>query len=162
MLGEYEESITKLFKYHKVLPMNTGMEAAETACKLARPIQGEASIVVPDTGYLIGVQELRTRHQVLFIANEILMKLARTGRWLAVGHENVGPDIVFLGKALPGGLSPVSAVLCDDDIMLTIKPGEYGSTYGGNPLGSRVAIGALEILEEENFAENAEKMDIEK
>uniref|UniRef100_A0A2I3S2V2 ornithine aminotransferase n=1 Tax=Pan troglodytes TaxID=9598 RepID=A0A2I3S2V2_PANTR len=214
VLGEYEEYITKLFNYHKVLPMNTGMEAGETACKLAHkwgytvkgiqkykakvifaagnfwgrtfsaissstdltsydgfgpfmpgfdvipcndlpalesafqnpnvaafmvePIQGEAG-VVPDPGYLMGV------HQDLYIADEI-----QTGRWLAVDHENVRPDIVLLGKALSG-------VLWDDDIMLTIKPGERGSTYGGNPLGCQVTIAALEVLEEENLAENTEK-----
>uniref|UniRef100_A0A2R9A924 ornithine aminotransferase n=1 Tax=Pan paniscus TaxID=9597 RepID=A0A2R9A924_PANPA len=208
VLGEYEEYITKLFNYHKVLPMNTGMEAGETACKLAHkwgytvkgiqkykakvifaagnfwgrtfsaissstdltsydgfgpfmpgfdvipcndlpalesafqnpnvaafmvePIQGEAG-VVPDPGYLMGV------HQDLYIADEI-----QTGRWLAVDHENVRPDIVLLGKALSG-------VLWDDDIMLTIKPGERGSTYGGNPLGCQVTIAALEVLEEENL-----------
>ncbi|XP_023564819.1 ornithine aminotransferase, mitochondrial [Octodon degus] len=182
VLGEYEEYITKLFKYHKVLPMNTGVEAGETACKLARrwgytvkdiprykakivfagimvePIQGEAGVVVPDPGYLVGVRELCTKHEVLFIADEIQTGLARTGKWLAVNHENVRPDIVLLGKALSGGLYPVSAVLCDDDIMLTIKPGEHGSTYGGNPLGCRVAIAALEVLEEEKLNENAEKM----
>ncbi|KAI4550726.1 hypothetical protein MJT46_018233 [Ovis ammon polii x Ovis aries] len=236
VLGEYEEYVTKLFNYHKVLPMNTGVEAGETACKLARkwgytvkgipkykakivfaagnfwgrtlsaissstdptsydgfgpfmpgfeiipyndlpaleralqdpnvaafmvePIQGEAGVVVPDPGYLVGVRELCTQHQVLFIADEIQTGLARTGRWLAIDHENVRPDIVLLGKALSGGLYPVSAVLCDDEIMLTIKPGEHGSTYGGNPLGCRVAIAALEVLEEENLAENAEKMGI--
>lgn len=234
VLGEYEEYVTKLFNYHKVLPMNTGVEAGETACKLARrwgytvkgipkykakivfaagnfwgrtmcaissstdpssydgfgpfmpgfeiipyndlpaleralqdpnvaafmvePIQGEAGVIVPDPGYLMGVRELCTRHQVLFIADEIQTGLARTGRWLAVDHENVRPDLVLLGKALSGGLYPVSAVLCDDEIMLTIKPGEHGSTYGGNPLGSRVAIAALEVLEEENLAENADRM----
>uniref|UniRef100_A0ABI7WPD1 Ornithine aminotransferase n=1 Tax=Felis catus TaxID=9685 RepID=A0ABI7WPD1_FELCA len=284
VLGEYEEYVTKLFNYHKVLPMNTGVEAGETACKLARrwgytvkgipkykakvvfaagnfwgrtlsaissstdptsyegfgpfmpgfeiipyndlpalervlqdpnvaafmvePIQGEAGVVVPDPGYMMGVRELCTRHQrvvlspsppkcslstvrnsrmgpwgewpdtgddclstgcsqdgveimsVLFIADEIQTGLARTGRWLAVDHDNVRPDVVLLGKALSGGLYPVSAVLCDDEVMLTIKPGEHGSTYGGNPLGCRVAIAALEVLEEENLAENAEKMGI--
>lgn len=234
VLGEYEEHVTRLFNYQKVLPMNTGVEAGETACKLARrwgytvkgiprykakilfaagnfwgrtlsaissstdpssyegfgpfmpgfeiipyndlpaleralqdpnvaafmvePIQGEAGVIVPDPGYLMGVRELCTRHQALFIADEIQTGLARTGRWLAVDHENVRPDLVLLGKALSGGLYPVSAVLCDDEIMLTIKPGEHGSTYGGNPLGSRVAIAALEVLEEENLAENADRM----
>uniref|UniRef100_A0A2K6L849 ornithine aminotransferase n=1 Tax=Rhinopithecus bieti TaxID=61621 RepID=A0A2K6L849_RHIBE len=217
VLGEYEEYITKLFNYHEVLPMNTGMEAGETACKLAHrwgytvkriqkhkakvvlaagnfwgrtlfaissstdptsydgfgpfmpgfdvipcndlpalehafqnpkvavfvvePIQGEV-----DPGYLMGAPDL-------YIADEIQSGLARTGRWLAVDHEDVRPDIVLLGKALSG------VVLWDDDIMLTIKLGEYGSTYGGNPLGCRVAIVALEVLEE-NLAENAEKMGI--
>ncbi|XP_036592900.1 ornithine aminotransferase, mitochondrial [Trichosurus vulpecula] len=234
VLGEYEEYVTKLFNYNKVLPMNTGVEAGETACKLARkwaynvkgiqkykakivfaagnfwgrtlsaissstdpssyegfgpfmpgfeiipyndlpaleralqdpnvaafmvePIQGEAGVVVPDPGYLSGVRDLCTKFQVLFIADEIQTGLARTGRWLAVDHENVRPDMILLGKALSGGLYPVSAVLCDDEIMLTIKPGEHGSTYGGNPLACRVAIASLEVLEEEELAKNADVM----
>ncbi|KAJ8404801.1 hypothetical protein AAFF_G00331880 [Aldrovandia affinis] len=234
VLGEYEELVTTLFGYHKVLPMNTGVEAGETACKLARkwaykvkhvpenkariifangnfwgrtmaaissstdpssyegfgpfmpgfdlvpynnlpaleqvlqnpnvaafmmePIQGEAGVVVPDPGYLTGVRELCTKHNVLFIADEVQTGLARTGRRLAVDHEAVRPDLVMLGKALSGGVYPVSAVLCDDEVMLTIKPGEHGSTYGGNPLGCRVAIAALEVLEDEKLAENAERM----
>ncbi|KAM7072665.1 ornithine aminotransferase, mitochondrial isoform 2-T3 [Molossus nigricans] len=202
VLGEYEEYITKLFGYHKVLPMNTAgnfwgrtlsaissstdpssyegfgpfmpgfelipyndLPALERALQdpnvagfMVEPIQGEAGVIVPDPGYLVGVRELCSQHQVLFIADEIQTGLARTGRWLAVDHENIRPDLVLLGKALSGGLYPVSAVLCDDDIMLTIKPGEHGSTYGGNPLGCRVAIAALEVLEEENLAENAERM----
>ncbi|KAJ8360179.1 hypothetical protein SKAU_G00167040 [Synaphobranchus kaupii] len=234
ILGEYEEFITTLFGYHKVLPMNTGVEAGETACKLARkwaytvkgipkykakiifaegnfwgrtmaaissstdpssydgfgpfmpgfelipyndvpaleralqdqnvaafmaePIQGEAGVVVPDSGYLTKVRELCSQHNVLFIADEVQTGLARTGRRLAVDHEAVRPDVVLLGKALSGGVYPVSAVLCDDEVMLTIKPGEHGSTYGGNPLACRVAVAALEVLEEEKLAENAEKM----
>ncbi|KAG7492641.1 hypothetical protein MATL_G00016890 [Megalops atlanticus] len=234
VLGEYEEFVTTLFGYDKVLPMNTGVEAGETACKLARkwaykvkgvpkykakiifangnfwgrtmaaissstdpssydgfgpfmpgfelvpyndipaleralqdqnvaafmvePIQGEAGVVVPDPGYLTKVRELCTQHNVLFIADEVQTGLARTGRRLAVDHEAVRPDLVLLGKALSGGVYPVSAVLCDNEVMLTIKPGEHGSTYGGNPLGCRVAIAALEVLEEEKLAENAEKM----
>ncbi|XP_055904079.1 ornithine aminotransferase, mitochondrial [Eupeodes corollae] len=234
VLGEYEEFITKFFKYEKVLPMNTGVEGGETACKLARkwgyvkkgipknqakiifaknnfwgrtmsaisastdptsydgfgpfmpgfeiidynnvnalenalkdpnvcafmvePIQGEAGVVVPDPGYLTKVRELCTKYNVLFIADEVQTGLARTGRMLAVDHESVRPDILNLGKALSGGIYPVSAVLCDDEIMLCIKPGEHGSTYGGNPLGCKVAIAALEVLVEENLAENAENM----
>ncbi|XP_063077884.1 ornithine aminotransferase, mitochondrial [Engraulis encrasicolus] len=234
ILGAYEEFITKLFGYDKVLPMNTGVEGGETACKLARkwaynvkgvpknqakiifangnfwgrtmaaissstdpssyegfgpfmpgfelipyndipalehalqdqnvaafmvePIQGEAGVVVPDAGYLTKVRELCTKHNVLFIADEVQTGLARTGRRLAVDHEPVRPDIVILGKALSGGVYPVSAVLCDDEVMLTIKPGEHGSTYGGNPLACKVAVAALEVLEEEKLAENAEKM----
>ncbi|ROI83806.1 Ornithine aminotransferase, mitochondrial [Anabarilius grahami] len=225
VLGAYEQYITSLFGYDKVLPMNTGVEGGETACKLARkwaytvkgvpkceakivfamgnfwgrtmaaissstdpssydgfgpfmpgfelvpyndvaalekalqdpnvaafmvePIQGEAGVVVPDAGYFT---------KVLFIADEVQTGLARTGRRLAVDHEAVRPDLVVLGKALSGGVYPVSAVLCDDEVMLTIKPGEHGSTYGGNPLACRVAIAALEVLEEENLAENAERM----
>ncbi|XP_023686688.1 ornithine aminotransferase, mitochondrial [Paramormyrops kingsleyae] len=234
VLGEYEEFITTMFGYQKVLPMNTGVEGGETACKLARkwaytvkgvpkykakiifatgnfwgrtmaaissstdpssydgfgpfmpgfelipyndipaleralqdqnvaafmvePIQGEAGVVVPDPGYLTKVRELCTQHNVLFIADEVQTGLARTGRRLAVDHEAVRPDLVVLGKALSGGVYPVSAVLCDDEVMLTIKPGEHGSTYGGNPIACRVAIAALEVLEEERLSENAENM----
>ncbi|XP_075468274.1 ornithine aminotransferase, mitochondrial [Ascaphus truei] len=234
VLGEYEEYITKLFNYNKVLPMNTGVESGETACKLARkwaytvkgipkykakiicaagnfwgrtmsaissstdpssyegfgpfmpgfqiipyndlpaleravqdpnvaafmvePIQGEAGVIVPDEGYLTGVRRLCTAHNVLFIADEVQTGLARTGKMLAVDHENVHPDMVMLGKALSGGVYPVSAVLCDDEVMLTIKPGEHGSTYGGNPVACRVAIASLEVIEEEKLAENATKM----
>ncbi|KAG1945359.1 ornithine aminotransferase, mitochondrial [Pimephales promelas] len=233
-LGAYEQYITGLFGYDKVLPMNTGVEGGETACKLARkwaysvkgvpkneakiifamgnfwgrtlaaissstdpsssegfgpfmpgfqlvpynditalekalqdphvaafmvePIQGEAGVVVPDAGYLTKVRELCTKHNVLFIADEVQTGLARTGRRLAVDHEDVRPDVVVLGKALSGGVYPVSAVLCDDEVMLTIKPGEHGSTYGGNPLACRVAIAALEVLEDEGLADNAERM----
>ncbi|KAK2163775.1 hypothetical protein LSH36_74g05011 [Paralvinella palmiformis] len=234
VLGEYEEYVTQLFGYDKVLPMNTGVEGGETATKLARkwgykkkgipanqakqvfakgnfwgrtlaaissstdpesyqgfgpympgyilipyndlkaldeatkdptvcafmvePIQGEAGVVVPDPGYLQGVREICTKNNVLFIADEVQTGLARTGRRLCVDHDNVRPDIIILGKALSGGMYPVSAVLADDDIMLSIQPGEHGSTYGGNPLGCKVAIEALKVLEEERLAENAEKM----
>ncbi|OQR70453.1 ornithine aminotransferase [Tropilaelaps mercedesae] len=234
VLGEYEEYITKLFGYDKVLPMNTGVEADETACKLARrwgydvkrieenrakivfckenfwgrtlaaisastdpsaykgfgpfmpgfelvpynkldalqdklcdpnvcafmvePIQGEAGVVVPDPGYLQGVRKLCTKYNVLFIADEIQTGLGRCGKLLCVDHESVRPDIVTLGKALSGGVYPVSAVLCDDEVMLVIKPGEHGSTYGGNPLAAKVGVAALEVLLEERLAENAQKM----
>jgi len=234
-LGEFEEYITKLFGYDKVLPMNTGVEADETACKLARkwgylvkgvpnnqakiifaegnfhgrtlaavsastdpssyggfgplmpgfevveynnlealknkfssdpnivafmvePIQGEAGVVVPDPGYLKGVRDLCTQYNVLWIADEVQTGLGRTGKWLAVDHENVRPDIVCLGKALSGGVYPVSAVLADDDIMLTIKPGEHGSTFGGNPVASQVAIASLEVIKEENLIQRTEAM----
>ncbi|MFH4973313.1 hypothetical protein AB6A40_000022 [Gnathostoma spinigerum] len=233
-LGEYEEFITTLFGYDKVLPMNTGVEACETAVKLARrwgydvkkipdndakivfaannfwgrsiaavsastdpessggfgpfvpgfiivpyndlealekaiidchvaafmvePIQGEAGVVVPDPGYLKGVRELCNKHMVLFIADEVQTGLGRTGKMLCSQHENVRPDIVTLGKALSGGTYPVSAVLCDDQIMLNIKPGQHGSTYGGNPVASRIAIEALKILIEEKLPENAVRM----
>nr|XP_003705904.2 PREDICTED: ornithine aminotransferase, mitochondrial [Megachile rotundata] len=233
-LGEFEEYITKLFGYEKWLPMNTGVEGGETACKLARkwgystkgipqyqakivfaegnfwgrtmsavssstdptsyggfgpfmpgfevipyddlgalqqaladphvcafmvePIQGEAGVVVPKDGYLKGVRELCSKHNVLWIADEVQTGLARTGKRLAVDHENVKPDILILGKALSGGFYPVSGVLANDSVMLTIKPGEHGSTYGGNPLGCRVALEALRVLEEEKLAENAEKL----
>jgi ornithine--oxo-acid transaminase len=233
-LGEYEEFITGLFKYDKVLPMNTGVEGGETACKLARkwaynvkkvpknkakiifaggnfwgrtlaaissstdpssyegfgpympgfeladyndiqsleqqmedpnvcafmvePIQGEAGVVVPDEGYLAAVREMCTAKNVLFIADEVQTGLGRTGRRLCVDHDNVRPDLVILGKALSGGVYPVSCVLGDDEVMLAIKPGEHGSTYGGNPLGCAVAVEALKVLEEEKLAENAERL----
>lgn len=231
LLGEYEEYITKLFGYDKVLPMNSGVEACETSCKLARrwgyvkkgipknqativfadgnfwgrslsaisastdptsyegfgpympgfkvipyndlksletalqdptvcgfmvePIQGEAGVLVPYEGYLKGIRELCTKYNVLWIADEVQTGLCRTGRWLCVDYENVRPDMVTLGKALSGGLYPVSAVLADDDVMLTIKPGEHGSTFGGNPLAAKVAMAALQVLEEEKLSLNA-------
>ncbi|GAU92010.1 hypothetical protein RvY_04160 [Ramazzottius varieornatus] len=234
VLGEYAEKITQLFGYDKVLPMNTGVEAGETACKLARrwgyrekripenqavivfaegnfwgrtmsaisastdpssyhgfgpfmpgfsvvpynnlealeeacrnpnvcafmvePIQGEAGIIVPDEGYLRGVRDICTRHNVLFIADEIQTGLGRTGRRLCCDHSGVRPDIVTLGKALSGGFMPVSAVLADNDVMDHIKPGEHGSTYGGNPLACRVAMAALDVLENERLAERSEKL----
>jgi len=234
VLGEYEEYIAKKFDYHKVLPMNTGVEAGETACKLARrwgydvkgieknkakiifaegnfwgrtlsavssstdpssyggfgpfmpnfelvpyndlkaleeklkdndvcafmvePIQGEAGVVVPDAGYLKKVRELCTKYNVLWIADEVQTGLCRTGKWLCVDHDAVKPDILLLGKALSGGVFPVSAVLAYDEVMLVIKPGEHGSTYGGNPLACKVALAALKVLEEENLAHNADVM----
>lgn len=234
VLGEYAEYITKLFGYDKVLPMNTGVEGGETACKLARrwgydvkkipennakiifaegnfwgrtlsaisassdptcynrfgpfmpgfelvpyndlnalheklkdpnvcafmvePIQGESGVIVPDDGYLSGVRELCTKYNCLFIADEVQTGLGRTGRMLACDHENVRPDIVILGKALSGGMYPVAAVLANDNVMLTIKPGEHGSTYGGNPLGSKVALAALSVVINEKLAENAERL----
>ena len=234
LLGEYEAYICNYFGYDKVLPMNTGVEAVETALKLARrwgyevkqvpnneavilvcehnfhgrtlnvisfstdsssthhfgpfmsgyqvipyndvaalaqalqhpnvvgflvePIQGEAGVVVPDEGYLAQAAALCKEHKVLFIADEIQTGLCRTGALLACDHEQVKPDVLILGKALSGGTIPVSAVLCNDDIMLTIKPGEHGSTYGGNPLACAVAITSLEVLKEENMAENAAEL----
>ncbi|ANI88670.1 ornithine--oxo-acid transaminase [Arachidicoccus ginsenosidimutans] len=234
-LGEFEKYITKLFGYDKVLPMNSGAEAVETALKLARkwaykvkqiptndaqivvcgnnfhgrtisivsfssdadskkefgpytpgfivipyndletleeffqqekniaaflvePIQGEAGVVVPDEGYLSKAKTLCEKYNVLFIADEIQTGLARTGKMLACDHENVHPDILILGKALSGGVLPVSTVLANNEIMLTILPGEHGSTYGGNPLACAVAIASLQVLTEENLADNAEKL----
>ena len=122
---------------------------------LVEPIQGEAGVLVPDDGYLAQAKKLCEEHNVLFIADEIQTGLARTGKMLACDHENVRPDILLLGKALSGGLLPVSAVLCDDEIMMTIKPGEHGSTYGGNPLACKVAITALQVLKDEKMADNA-------
>lgn len=231
-LGPYEAFITEFFGYDKVLPMNTGVEAVETAIKLSRrwgytvkgipenqakilvcahnfhgrtstvisfstdpssynrfgpfmpgfvvvpyndlaalesalqdphvagflvePIQGEAGVVVPAEGYLAGAKSLCEAARVLFIGDEIQTGLCRTGKMLACDHEQVRPDILILGKALSGGILPVSAVLADDEIMMTIQPGEHGSTYGGNPLACAVAIEALKVLRDENLAEKAE------
>ena len=233
-LGNYEKYITNLFGYDKVLPMNTGVEAVETAIKLCRrwaykvkgikdgqakiivcegnfhgrtstvisfssdagsrnqfgpympgfeaipfndlhaleavfqdknvagflfePIQGEAGVLVPEEGYLMGIRNLCREYNVLMIADEIQTGLARTGKMLACDHENVKPDILLLGKALSGGMLPVSAVLANDEIMLTIQPGEHGSTYGGNPLACAVAMTSLQVLQDENMAANADKM----
>ena len=122
---------------------------------LIEPIQGEAGVLVPDEGYLAKAKQLCEQANVLFIADEIQTGLARTGKMLACDHEGVRPDILLLGKALSGGMLPVSAVLCDDEIMMTIKPGEHGSTYGGNPLACKVAMTALQVLKDEQMAENA-------
>jgi ornithine--oxo-acid transaminase len=123
---------------------------------LVEPIQGEAGVYVPDEGYLKGAYDICRKNNVLFIADEIQTGIARTGKLLAVDHEGVRPDVLILGKALSGGVFPVSAVLADDDIMLCIKPGEHGSTFGGNPLGGKVAIAALEVVKEERLADRAE------
>lgn len=233
-LGVYEKYVTEYFGYDKVLPMNTGAEADETALKLCRkwaylkkgvpenmakiivcegnfhgrtitvismstdpdsyggfgpytpgfikipyndldalaealkdpnvsgflvePIQGEAGVFVPDEGYLTKAYQLCKEKNVLFIADEVQTGIARTGKLLACDHENVRPDILILGKALSGGVYPVSAVLADNDIMLCIKPGEHGSTFGGNPVAARVAIEALQVVKDENLADKAEKM----
>jgi len=234
-LGRYEEFVTSYFGFDKVLPMNTGAEAVETAIKLCRkwayekkgiaeheakiivcennfhgrtttiisfsndenarknfgpytagfikipyddaealenvlksekniagflvePIQGEAGVYVPAEGYLAKTKELCSSHNVLFIADEVQTGIARTGKLLAVNHENVQPDILILGKALSGGAYPVSAVLANDDIMSVIKPGQHGSTFGGNPVASAVAIAALQVVNDEHLAENAEAM----
>lgn len=234
LLGEYAAYITNLFGYDKVLPMNTGVEAVETAIKLCRrwgydvkgipenrakiivcegtfngrtigvisfssdpsarvgfgpftpgfvvipfddtaalaealrdpevagflvePIQGEAGVVVPADGYLAKAQRLCEEAGVLFIADEIQTGLGRTGRMLACDHEGVRPDILILGKALSGGILPVSAVLADDEVMLTIRAGEHGSTYGGNPLACKVAVTALQVLQDEGMIVNAGRM----
>lgn len=125
---------------------------------LVEPIQGEAGVLVPDDGYLAKAKQLCEQANVLFIADEIQTGLARTGKMLACDHEQVRPDILLLGKALSGGMLPVSAVLCDDEIMMTIKPGEHGSTYGGNPLACKVSMVALQVLKDEKMAENAAEM----
>ncbi|KQO25030.1 ornithine--oxo-acid aminotransferase [Flavobacterium sp. Leaf82] len=236
-LGDYEEFVTKYFGFDKVLPMNTGAEAVETALKVCRkwayevkgipenqaqvivcennfhgrtttiisfsndegarknfgpftegfikieydnlealekalesskniagflvePIQGEAGVYVPTEGYLSKAKALCEKHNVLFIADEVQTGIARTGKLLAVHHENVQPDILILGKAISGGVYPVSAVLCNDEIMNVIKPGQHGSTFGGNPVAAAVAIAALEVIKDENMAENAERLGI--
>lgn len=234
ILGEYMEFACKFFGYDKLLPMNTGAEAVETALKLARrwgyrikgvapekakivvcsenfhgrtitiismstdpssytdfgpytlgfikveynqvdalaealkdpdvvgfllePIQGESGVVVPDDGYLRRCYNLCKQHNVLFIADEIQTGIGRTGKLLACDYEDIHPDILILGKALSGGVTPVSAVLANDEIMLTIAPGEHGSTYGGNPLAAAVGIAALEVVRDEKLSENAYAM----
>jgi ornithine--oxo-acid transaminase len=232
-LGPYEEFLAKYFGFDKVLPMNTGAEAVETALKLCRkwayevkgiaehqaqivvcdgnfhgrtttiisfsndenarknfgpytagfikieydnlealenvlrsdkniagflvePIQGEAGVYVPSEGYLHKAKSLCEKYNVLFIADEVQTGIARTGKLLAVHHENVQPDVLILGKAISGGVYPVSAVLANDNIMNVIKPGQHGSTFGGNPIAAAVAVAALEVVEEEKLAENAE------
>ena len=233
-LGEYEKYVTEYFGFDKVLPMNTGVEAVETALKLVRkwgykkkgipenqakiivcennfhgrtitiisasndpeardgfgpftpgivsipyndidalakeledpnvagflvePIQGEAGVFVPDEGYLTKALALCKEKNVLFVADEVQTGIARTGRLLACDHENVKPDILILGKAISGGVFPVSAVFANDDIMLVIKPGEHGSTFGGNPVACKVAIAALEVVKNEDLAAKSEKL----
>ena len=134
-------------------------EFGEEVCAfIAEPIQGEAGVFVPDDGYLKKCYDLCKMHNVLFIADEVQTGIARTGKMLCCQHDNIRPDIVVLGKALGGGVLPVSACLADDDIMLNIKPGEHGSTFGGFPLAARVAVEALKVVKDENLVENAEKM----
>jgi ornithine--oxo-acid transaminase len=233
-LGEYEKYITNYFGFDKVLPMNTGAEAVETAIKICRkwayekkgvaeneavivvcegnfhgrtttivsfsndqgarknfgpftpgfvsipyddvealekvlenknvvgflvePIQGEAGVYVPSEGYLKKSYDLCKKNNVLFIADEVQTGIARTGQLLAVNHENVQPDILILGKAISGGVYPVSAVLANDEIMMVIKPGQHGSTFGGNPIAAKVAMAALEVVKDEQLAENAERL----
>ncbi|WP_234736557.1 ornithine--oxo-acid transaminase [Tellurirhabdus bombi] len=137
---------------------NVFQKDATIAGFMVEPIQGEAGVLVPDEGYLRGVRELCTKYNVLFIADEVQTGIGRTGRRLACDHEDVKPDILILGKSLSGGTMPVSAVLASDEIMLTIKPGEHGSTYGGNPLACAVTMAALQVTQDEQLAENAEAM----
>ncbi len=144
--------------YNDTAALAKALDNKNVAGFLMEPIQGEAGVLVPDDGYLTKAKQLCESANVLFIADEIQTGLARTGKLLACDHENVRPDILLLGKALSGGMLPVSAVLCDDEIMMTIKPGEHGSTYGGNPLACKVAIAALQVLKDENMAENAAAM----
>lgn len=147
-----------LVPYNDLTALEKELKDDNVAAFMVEPIQGEAGVVLPDDGYLKGVRDLCTKYNVLFIADEIQTGLARTGKMLACDHENVRPDILILGKALSGGTLPISAVLADDIVMMQIKPGEHGSTYGGNPLACAVAMKSLEVLKSENMAENAERM----
>jgi ornithine--oxo-acid transaminase len=150
----------ELVDYNDLKALENAIKDPNTAAFVVEPIQGEAGVVVPDKDYLKGVRELCTKYNVLFIADEVQTGLGRTGKMLACDHENVKPDILILGKALSGGTMPVSAILANDEIMLTIKPGEHGSTYGGNPLACAVTIEALKVLKEEKLAENSEKLGV--
>jgi ornithine--oxo-acid transaminase len=147
-----------LVPYNDLNALETELKNPNVAAFMVEPIQGEAGVVLPDDGYLKGVRDLCTKYNVLFIADEIQTGLARTGKMLACDHEGVRPDILILGKALSGGTLPISAVLADDIVMMQIKPGEHGSTYGGNPLACAVAMKSLEVLKSEKMAENAEAM----
>lgn len=147
-----------LVPYNDLTALENELKDKNVAAFMVEPIQGEAGVVIPDDGYLKGVRDLCTKYNVLFIADEIQTGLARTGKMLACDHENVKPDILILGKALSGGTLPISAVLANDIVMMQIKPGEHGSTYGGNPLACAVAMKSLEVLKTENMAENAAAM----
>jgi ornithine--oxo-acid transaminase len=147
-----------LVPYNDLAALETVLQDPTVAAFMVEPIQGEAGVVIPTDGYLKGVRDLCTKYNVLFIADEIQTGLARTGTLLACDHENVRPDILILGKALSGGTIPVAAVLADDIVMLQIKPGEHGSTYGGNPLACAVAMKALEVIKSEKMVENSFKM----
>ncbi len=147
-----------LVPYNDLAALETVLQDPTVAAFMVEPIQGEAGVVIPTDGYLKGVRALCDQYNVLFIADEIQTGLARTGTMLACDHENVRPDILILGKALSGGTIPVAAVLADDIVMLQIKPGEHGSTYGGNPLACAVAMKALEVIKAENMVENSLKM----
>lgn len=147
-----------LVPYNDIAALEEVLQNPHIAGVMLEPIQGEAGVVVPDEGYLTKVRELCTRHKVLFIADEVQTGIARTGKLTCCEHENVKPDILILGKALSGGVLPVSAVLTSDEVMLCIKPGQHGSTFGGNPLAAEVAQAALEVVQNEKLAENAQKM----
>lgn len=150
----------EIIPYNDLVALEKSFQDTNVAAFMFEPIQGEAGVVVPDEGYLSGIRNLCDEYNVLMIADEIQTGLARTGKMLACDHENARPDILILGKALSGGTLPVSAVLANDNIMLTIKPGEHGSTYGGNPLACKVAMEALAVLKDENMAANAHVMGI--
>ena len=148
----------EIIPYNNIPALEKALEDPNVCAFMVEPIQGEAGVMVPDEGYLKKAYDLCKSKNVLFIADEVQTGLCRTGKLLACDHENVRPDVLILGKALSGGVIPISAVLADDDIMLTIKPGQHGSTFGGNPLAGRVAIAALQVLKEEKLAENAEQL----
>ena len=147
-----------LIPYNDLSALENELKDPNVAAFMVEPIQGEAGVVVPDAGYLEGVRKLCDKYNVLFIADEVQTGIARTGRMLATDYEDAKPDILILGKALSGGVFPVSAVFANDEVMLCIKPGEHGSTFGGNPLACAVAKAALEVVLEENLASNAEKL----
>ena len=153
--GPYTPGFTSV-PYNDLAAMEDAIQAGDVAGVLIEPIQGEAGVIIPDEGYLQGVRELCTQHNVLMLADEVQTGIARTGRLLAVNHEDVRPDVLILGKAVSGGVYPVSAVLADDDIMLCIRPGQHGSTYGGNPMACKVAMAALDVVRDEELAKNAE------
>lgn len=155
--GPYTPGFIKI-PYNDIPALEKALEDPTVAGFLVEPIQGEAGVYVPEDGYLKKAYDLCKKKNVLFIADEVQTGIARTGKLLACDHEGVRPDILILGKALSGGIYPVSAVLADNEIMLTIKPGEHGSTFGGNPVAAKVAIAALEVVRDEKLAENAEKL----
>lgn len=148
----------EVIPYNDLDALAKALEDPNVAGFLVEPIQGEAGVVVPHEGYLKKAFEMCKEKNVLFVADEVQTGIARTGKLLACDHESVRPDVLILGKALSGGVYPVSAVLADDDVMLTIKPGQHGSTFGGNPVAAKVAVAALEVVKEENLAENAERL----
>jgi len=155
--GPYTPGFIKI-PYNDTNALKKALQEENVAGFLVEPIQGEAGVYVPDEGYLTTVREMCTEADVLFIADEVQTGIARTGKRLAVDHENVKPDILVLGKAISGGVYPVSAILADDEVMSVIKPGQHGSTFGGNPVAAKVAVAALEVVKNENLADNAEKM----
>ena len=155
--GPYLPGI-EIIPFNNIPALEKALEDPNVAAFLVEPIQGEAGVVVPDKGYLKKAQELCKSKNVLLICDEVQTGLCRTGKMLASDHENVKPDVLILGKALSGGVMPISAVLANDDIMLSIKPGQHGSTFGGNPLAAKVAIASLQVLKDEKLAENAEKL----
>ena len=147
-----------LIPYNDLDALENELKDKNVAAFMVEPIQGEAGVIVPDDGYLAGVRKLCTKYNVLYIADEVQTGIARTGKMLASDYEDARPDVLILGKALSGGVLPISAVLADDDIMLCIKAGEHGSTFGGNPLACKVAQSALEVVIEEDLAKNAAEL----